>query len=760
MIHKTLYTGELLDEILGQISHIKTVTNGWIKLDSSEDNKINFNDLINPGNFSFSYYENGPEENLLVPLKVVVTKEGKYIRQYVFTMGFTMNAYSRIYTIADKVFGDWEQSNIPKGISVSSTAPENPNANDLWINTETDRNIIQYYDGNLNKWVSMNPYDYMDPDIYNSSNINFENGVYKYIDDKVKTVSTGSEVSVDYKSHLNNTSIHVTKEEVAGFESKMRSDLLLTAMQDLTDELNSYIATQAQGSGIDIPSIQLLVNQLENDLKNHIKDSTKHPNDETRDLWDIKAEKDHTHKESDITLNVNNITGNININQIPEEVKERQINITSEDELLTLTSDQVHNGDYVFVVGKNGIEMNNYTSTSNISSMCYGKDKFVAVVFSSNKFMYSLDGITWTEGTISKTNRDWYSVCYGKDKFVAIADSSSVFAYSTDGITWSEYSVGNENRYWPSICYGTDKFVAVAESSVNSIDFVYSTDGITWTEGIISEDTGGWESTCYGKDKFVTVGQTNSCAYSTDGITWTEGIISEDTRGKWNSICYGKDKFVAVNWFTNISAYSYDGITWTENIINESAHLEAICYNKDKFVIVPMGGMGCTIIYSYDGINWVNSNLIVTPNGDFNICYGNKKFLCYNRYGDIICIEFIDIKSHLYNVTDDTKLGTKDAFTEYNQLMGDLYWKDFKNKPTSIDTLDLTENYTNTKVDSLVNDLKTQTTTTETKAKNSIGNYNTVLEKQDSAVNLETLIDLIDLKMRIIKDLIDKKKNS
>ena len=160
---------------------------------------------------------------------------------------------------------------------------------------------------------------------------------------------------------------------------------------------------------------------------------------------------------------------------------------------------------------------NNSRNTAGIH-ICYGNDKFVVIWWNTNSnssltvngFAYSYDGITWTEGTISNTNRRWYSVCYGNGKFVAVAYNSKYFAYSTDGITWTESTISSTSRGWYSVCYGNGKFVAVASSSNY---FAYSTDGINWTEGTISDTSSDWRSICYGNDKFVVVAYGTEFAY-------------------------------------------------------------------------------------------------------------------------------------------------------------------------------------------------------------------------------------------------------
>ena len=292
-------------------------------------------------------------------------------------------------------------------------------------------------------------------------------------------------------------------------------------------------------------------------------------------------------------------------------------------------------------------------------SICYGKDKFVAVTYGANYFAYSTDGITWTESTISETNRMWRSICYGDNKFVAVAYDTNYFAYSYDGITWTEGTISETVRNWYSVCYGKDKFVAVSYQSDNK--FAYSYDGITWTEGTIGT-ANNWTSICYGKDKFVAVASTSKtasfCAYSYDGITWTEGTISETPR-YFNGVCYGKDKFVALVYQSKYFAYSYDGINWIEGTTcNTSGHRILVCYGNGKFVAPSRDSN--TFIYSYDGINWIEGTIGNTSGAWVPVCYGNGKFIIIARQTNLFatgCIENHVLQHEpLYQVTAETTL--------------------------------------------------------------------------------------------------------
>lgn len=353
MLYNTLYTGERIDELLEAVTHIKSVVNGWVKMESTEESPINFNELINPGNFRLDHWINGPTGvDFDPPLKVVVSKKGKELYQYVFNTGFSDIAYLRKYIITTTTFEDWEQVGIPQGITTSDEAPADPKANDIWFDTKTSGSIIKYYDENTKSWTTMNPFDFMDPKVYNPDDIDLSKGIYKYIDSKVKNISGGT-VEVDYQDHIADATIHVTKEEKESFNAKMTTDTLLEAMQKLTDEMIQYITDQTSSStsGVDIPAIVLMVTQIENSLKAHIEDTVKHPSTEKRAYWDSKAEKNHTHSTSDIKLSVEDVVfeGTLPMSLIPDNAKERQVNVKTEAEMLALTIKDIQNGDFVFL---------------------------------------------------------------------------------------------------------------------------------------------------------------------------------------------------------------------------------------------------------------------------------------------------------------------------------------------------------------------------------------------------------------------------
>ena len=318
-------------------------------------------------------------------------------------------------------------------------------------------------------------------------------------------------------------------------------------------------------------------------------------------------------------------------------------------------------------------------------SICYGKDKFVAIVYNSNVFAYSSDGITWTQSTLP-SKQDWNSVCYGKDKFVVVSEGigsgSNIFAYSSDGITWTQGTLP-VNRFWYSVCYGKDKFVTVSRGATDV--FAYSLDGITWTQGTLSV-INYCASVCYGKDKFVAVsnGGTTLFAYSTDGITWTKGTLP--SKQEWWSVCYGKDKFVAVT-SSDIFAYSSDGITWTQGTLPLNSW-QSVCYGKDKFVVVgnkyssaPVPNPTTDIFaYSLDGITWTEGNMPSSQTWN-SVCYGKDKFVAVAnnnnavaliQNNDISALDFdiVDDRVHLINESTENVANTRNQVAKYSEYAG------------------------------------------------------------------------------------------
>ena len=456
MLYNGLYNGPKIDNLLESIMHIKSVVNGWVKLEATIEYQTDLNTMINPGNFSTAYWTNTPTDaTFSSPLKVIVTKEKNLIRQYIFSTGYNEDGYTRTYNMNTGTMSTWESIHLNEGITVVDTAPSNPKDNDLWINTSDADSVIQYYDKALGKWMSLNPYDYMDLNIYNPKHIDFTN-IFKFIDEKVQNVS-GGESPVDFSAHIKDTSIHMTPREKEAFDNKMTDSNLLTSMQTIAEELNRYIATEASESGIDIPAIEKMINDIYTTLTTHTNDTTIHPTQEKIDNWNSKADKEHTHSVDTIELDVSNVIGSLSIDQIPDDAKERQVTVTSEEELLALTVDEVQNGDFVYI---NYSESKNEVAIVVDQTKLGTRDAFISYNTPSEE-------LKWENVKNKPTNIEELGITdmdanSQVDSIVETVTSETETAQALVDSTLEKYSYANSERI---------KNSHILESSIDSADY-------------------------------------------------------------------------------------------------------------------------------------------------------------------------------------------------------------------------------------------------------------------------------------------------
>lgn len=148
-------------------------------------------------------------------------------------------------------------------------------------------------------------------------------------------------------------------------------------------------------------------------------------------------------------------------------------------------------------------------STTLNGRMCrdivYGNGRFVIVLASgSQRIATSTDGISWTLITSPSEVSQWYSVTYGNDRFVAVsfAGTTNRAMYSLDGLTWimstTPISIG-----FQTVEFGNNLFVAIGDSAHN---FMTSPDGINWTHREFKEPDSYWRCMAFGRGRFVALG--------------------------------------------------------------------------------------------------------------------------------------------------------------------------------------------------------------------------------------------------------------
>ena len=273
-------------------------------------------------------------------------------------------------------------------------------------------------------------------------------------------------------------------------------------------------------------------------------------------------------------------------------------------------------------------------------SVAYGNNTYVAVssyVSSSNRAMYSPDGINWSTsgGTDAK---NWNSVAFGNGIFVAVANSGTGRAMlsQNNGESWTSGS-GAPDSSWYSVTYGDGKFVAVgynASTTTVSNNVMYSSNGGQSWVGTDSAVARSYNGVTYGNGKFVAVAGgdgLDQVMYSTDAINWTAATSVESN--PWQSVTYGNGKFVAVSLTgTNQVMYSIDGINWTAAAASEANSWRSVTYGNGRFIATAYSGDN-RVMYSTDAISWTAGESIPSYEW-YGVCYGGNKFVAVANNSD------------------------------------------------------------------------------------------------------------------------------
>ena len=710
------YSGPEVDELLQKAYNFSVVNNGWAKLESSNINPVDLDSLVTQGNYSISFWQNGPIQlTTNGPINVSVTKDSSNnkIYQTIYDAG---KIYTR-ETSSISFSNTWVEKQNNTDLDIGSSTPQNPIDNYIWIDTSGDEPVIKVYKEISGNWIPVSAADLAKASVYDPQGI--KQPIDTYLSQKIADADL-SKAEEDYNAHLidgesSGNPIHVTTEEKAKWNAGISKDDATTVLNEFKTDMNSYADEKVNESAQTVGNISTRVDTISNNIDAHIANGAVHITAEDANTFDNKAAGDHKHlNDGSVTVSAANIVGLIPIERLDPSVLERNYTVASYEEMMNLTTDEIQNGDSVYInstkpsawfvvddtkLGEETYEAKESTisDTSRLwRSVCYGNDKFVVIATNAtdSDSVYSYDGITWTESTISNANRLWASVCYGNGKFVAVASNTNYFAYSTDGINWTESTISSTSRSWQSVCYGNGKYVAVSGALSPSNYFAYSSDGITWTENTISSTSRKWWSVCYGNDKFVAVAEnTNYFAYSTDGMNWTEGTISE-TKRYWYEVCYGNGKYVAVADTTNYFAYSTDGITWTEGTISSTNRAwRSVCYGNDKFVAVNQSNYFGTITFTPAGLiqyaapakdlTWENITNKPSTLAEYNITN------CYTK----------DEINALYNTIIENLNSIKTKATDLsNQITVDIP----SELDTTIETNTTTANELNNKLDILI----------------------------------------------------------
>jgi len=263
--------------------------------------------------------------------------------------------------------------------------------------------------------------------------------------------------------------------------------------------------------------------------------------------------------------------------------------------------------------------------TGNVmSSVTYGNGMFMALEFSGNSVLTSVDGESWTRrkpGGVPQLN----SITYGGGIFMAVGYGGMIVT-SSDGENWTSHSVDSPNGFY-GVAYGNGVFVAVGQIGM----IMTSSDGgASWTRRS-SVTTELFNGITYGNGTFVAVENTGMILTSVDGETWTSRTPVDV--GELTAVTYGNGEFMAVGTAGRIVTSSDNGENWISRTSGTSEMLRGVAYGDGVFMAVGYNGL---ILDSVDGGASWNSRSLGSSIIFYGVAYGNGMYVAAGTGGMIV----------------------------------------------------------------------------------------------------------------------------
>jgi hypothetical protein len=275
------------------------------------------------------------------------------------------------------------------------------------------------------------------------------------------------------------------------------------------------------------------------------------------------------------------------------------------------------------------VEQPTFVNTSvsigvDVRSMAFGAGKWVAIENSSQTTNYSVNGNTWSTGSLGAAGA-WNNIVFANNVFVVTsqADTTALLT-SVNGLTWTGRTFNSAGVNYKA-AYGNNIWIAVETGSTSGSNTQISVnDGIVWTDGAAVPFGARALDIVYGNGKFVIVEPSSTnAAYTTDGNSWNS--IALPLNRAWTAIKYGNGRFVLIGTGGD-TLYSFDAITWYTGVIPDQSWT-ALGYGQGLFLAI--SSTSPAVAHSRDGQTWsiINNDSTVkelnSTDNWTNIVFGN-----------------------------------------------------------------------------------------------------------------------------------------
>ncbi|CAB4149392.1 hypothetical protein UFOVP541_24 [uncultured Caudovirales phage] len=252
------------------------------------------------------------------------------------------------------------------------------------------------------------------------------------------------------------------------------------------------------------------------------------------------------------------------------------------------------------------------------------------VAGTTTAYRYSLDGSTWSSGTMPSALIRGRAASNSSRIVVLrsnLAGTSTAHEYSTDGTTWTAGTYLATAALNNDLIHDGTRFIAASSASSNNIS--HSTDGITWSQ--VTANASSLRSIGSDGTRVIVALAATGTTYATTPsfpTSWTTGNFPSSQL--WASVLYSNGLWLAFGSNTtsgvNNYATSTNGTTWTSRQLPTNYQFgttEARGFVKDEtfyYLTSNLATNARQIGYSTDGINWT----YIIPTNTSNASYINQ----------------------------------------------------------------------------------------------------------------------------------------
>lgn len=240
-----------------------------------------------------------------------------------------------------------------------------------------------------------------------------------------------------------------------------------------------------------------------------------------------------------------------------------------------------------------------------INEVNYFNNAFIAVT-STGRYVFSSNGITWTEVVIAGTN-NLIGIAASGTRLIVTGAGGSLFS-SEDGLTYTSRT--NNNATLNGIAYGAGVYVSVG-NAVNGSGYIATIDGAGTVTRRVSSTTQSLLNAKFVRSAHYAVGNASVLSRSTDGATWSTQTIG-GTAFNIQDIADSGTLMIAVGSGGRYST-SANGTTFANSALNgqTTQQLNGIEFANGSFVIIGNAGV---ILTTTDGATYTRRTSGTTQN--------------------------------------------------------------------------------------------------------------------------------------------------